>query len=173
MAKISYFALYRFAALACVTFYFWLAFLAINTFYCFGFLAHEGPCKFKPGVTNLPQPSPGTAATTTTSPPRVTQGVPVQPPIVVTATEPDPHKSFKPAVEVTSTEGRLSTAPTFTIPTTEATTLDYAPPMIPAYDQVLPSGRDSNQQPFYDLLTQPWCSEVLQCWFLRRPSRRV
>lgn len=34
-----------FAALACFTFYFWLAFLAVNSLYCFGFLAHEGPCK--------------------------------------------------------------------------------------------------------------------------------
>lgn len=34
-----------FAFLACVTFYFWLAFLALNSVYCFGFLAHEGPCR--------------------------------------------------------------------------------------------------------------------------------
>ena len=34
-----------FAALACFTFYFWLAFLAVNSLYCFGFLAHHGPCK--------------------------------------------------------------------------------------------------------------------------------
>lgn len=34
-----------FAFLACVTFYFWLLFLALNSIYCFGFLAHEGPCK--------------------------------------------------------------------------------------------------------------------------------
>jgi len=34
-----------FAALACFTFYFWLAFLAVNSLYCFGFLAHQGPCK--------------------------------------------------------------------------------------------------------------------------------
>ena len=33
-----------FATLACITFYFWLTFLAINTIYCFGFLANEGPC---------------------------------------------------------------------------------------------------------------------------------
>ena len=33
-----------FAALACITFYFWLIFLAINTLYCFGFAAHLGPC---------------------------------------------------------------------------------------------------------------------------------
>lgn len=34
-----------FAALACFTFYFWLAFLALNSLYCFGFMAHLGPCK--------------------------------------------------------------------------------------------------------------------------------
>ena len=34
-----------FAFLAFLTFYFWLAFLAVNSVYCFGFLAHEGPCK--------------------------------------------------------------------------------------------------------------------------------
>ena len=34
-----------FAALACFTFYFWLAFLAVNSLYCFGFLAHHGPCE--------------------------------------------------------------------------------------------------------------------------------
>lgn len=37
-----------FAALACFTFYFWLAFLAVNSLYCFGFLAHQGPCKKVP-----------------------------------------------------------------------------------------------------------------------------
>ena len=34
-----------FAALACFTFYFWLAFVAVNSLYCFGFLAHQGPCR--------------------------------------------------------------------------------------------------------------------------------
>jgi hypothetical protein len=33
-----------FALFACVTFYFWLVFLVFNSIYCFGFLAHEGPC---------------------------------------------------------------------------------------------------------------------------------
>ncbi len=33
-----------FAFLACVAFYFWLIFLVLNSVYCFGFLAHEGPC---------------------------------------------------------------------------------------------------------------------------------
>ena len=33
-----------FAALACITFYFWLIFLAVNSLYCFGFMAHKGPC---------------------------------------------------------------------------------------------------------------------------------
>ncbi len=33
-----------FAFLAFVTFYFWLVFLIVNSVYCFGFLAHEGPC---------------------------------------------------------------------------------------------------------------------------------
>lgn len=35
-----------FAFLACVTFYSWLTFLIFNSVYCFGFLAHEGPCKY-------------------------------------------------------------------------------------------------------------------------------
>ena len=33
-----------FAVFACLTFYFWLAILAINSLYCFGFLAYAGPC---------------------------------------------------------------------------------------------------------------------------------
>jgi hypothetical protein len=33
-----------FAAFACLTFYFWLSVLAIQSLYCFGFWAHEGPC---------------------------------------------------------------------------------------------------------------------------------
>ena len=33
-----------FAAFACLTFYFWLIILAIHSLYCFGFLAHAGPC---------------------------------------------------------------------------------------------------------------------------------
>ena len=41
-----------FAALACFTFYFWLAFLAVNSLYCFGFLAHHGPCETKPIPSN-------------------------------------------------------------------------------------------------------------------------
>ena len=44
-----------FAALACITFYFWLAFLAVNSLYCFGFLAHEGPCKDRALQAKLPQ----------------------------------------------------------------------------------------------------------------------
>jgi hypothetical protein len=58
-----FFFIPRFAALACVTFYFWLAFFAVNTFYCFGFLAHEGPCKFKSGV-NLSQATPADGKST-------------------------------------------------------------------------------------------------------------
>jgi len=34
-----------FAFVACVTFYFWLAFLIFNSAYCFGFWAADGPCK--------------------------------------------------------------------------------------------------------------------------------
>ena len=34
-----------FAVVACVTFYFWLTFLILNSIYCFGFYAVEGPCK--------------------------------------------------------------------------------------------------------------------------------
>ena len=33
------------AFLSCATFYFWLTFLVLNSVYCFGFLAHEGPCR--------------------------------------------------------------------------------------------------------------------------------
>ena len=33
-----------FGALACITFYFWLIFLAVNTLYCFGFVVQSGPC---------------------------------------------------------------------------------------------------------------------------------
>lgn len=33
-----------FAVFACLTFYFWLTILAINSLYCFGFLAYAGPC---------------------------------------------------------------------------------------------------------------------------------
>jgi hypothetical protein len=36
-----------FAAFACLTFYFWLAVLAVQSLYCFGFWAHEGPCQNK------------------------------------------------------------------------------------------------------------------------------
>ncbi len=35
-----------FAVVACLTFYFWLVFLIFDSVYCFGFLAHEGPCSF-------------------------------------------------------------------------------------------------------------------------------
>ena len=30
--------------LACITFYLWIVFLIVDSVYCFGFLAHEGPC---------------------------------------------------------------------------------------------------------------------------------
>ena len=33
-----------FAIAACVTFYLWIAFLVVDSVYCFGFLAHQGPC---------------------------------------------------------------------------------------------------------------------------------
>ena len=33
-----------FAVFACLTFYFWLTVLAINSLYCFGFLSYAGPC---------------------------------------------------------------------------------------------------------------------------------
>ena len=33
-----------FGILACVTFYMWLLFLAVNTLYCFGFVVQRGPC---------------------------------------------------------------------------------------------------------------------------------
>jgi len=39
-----------FAAFACFTFYFWLAVLAIHSLYCFGFLAHAGPCNLSTSI---------------------------------------------------------------------------------------------------------------------------
>lgn len=33
-----------FAVFACLTFYFWLSILALNSLYCFGFLSYAGPC---------------------------------------------------------------------------------------------------------------------------------
>lgn len=56
----------RFAALACITFYFWLAFLALNSVYCFGFLAHEGPCKVNK-ITGHPVQNPVISTPLTTS----------------------------------------------------------------------------------------------------------
>lgn len=41
-----------FAVLACLTFYFWLAVLVFNSVYCFGFLAHRGPCRGGPNNNN-------------------------------------------------------------------------------------------------------------------------
>ena len=46
-----------FAVFACLTFYFWLSILAINSLYCFGFLSHAGPCS----NNSLPPPSPLTS----------------------------------------------------------------------------------------------------------------
>ena len=44
-----------FAVFACLTFYFWLALLAISSLYCFGFLAHAGPCNstLQPNIPQL------------------------------------------------------------------------------------------------------------------------
>ena len=49
-----------FAVFACLTFYFWLSILAINSLYCFGFLAFAGPCNnsLSPARATLP-PSEG------------------------------------------------------------------------------------------------------------------
>ena len=47
-----------FAAFACLTFYFWLIILAIHSLYCFGFLAHAGPCNT---TSILPTSPPGGA----------------------------------------------------------------------------------------------------------------
>ena len=44
-----------FAVFACLTFYFWLSILAINSLYCFGFLSYAGPCN------NSQSPSPLTS----------------------------------------------------------------------------------------------------------------
>ena len=46
-----------FAALACITFYFWLIFLAVNTLYCFSFLAHGGPCVDHVPFATTPRPN--------------------------------------------------------------------------------------------------------------------
>ena len=50
-----------FAAFACLTFYFWLTVLAVQSLYCFGFWAHEGPClnvtsSVSENVTNIETP---------------------------------------------------------------------------------------------------------------------
>ena len=42
-----------FAVFSCVTFYFWLSVLAVNSLYCFGFLSHAGPCN-----SSTSQPAP-------------------------------------------------------------------------------------------------------------------
>jgi len=41
-----------FAAFACLTFYFWLLVLALHSLYCFGFLAHAGPCNYSSLVSS-------------------------------------------------------------------------------------------------------------------------
>ena len=48
-----------FAAFACLTFYFWLIILAIHSLYCFGFLAHAGPCNasYTPSASLSSSPS--------------------------------------------------------------------------------------------------------------------
>ena len=50
-----------FAVFACLTFYFWLAILAINSLYCFGFLAYAGPCN----NTTAPAPAPANSIANT------------------------------------------------------------------------------------------------------------
>ncbi len=55
-----------FAFLACVAFYFWLAFLIFNSAYCFGFLAHQGPCRDVNRTANAIVKE-GTAASTSTT----------------------------------------------------------------------------------------------------------
>jgi hypothetical protein len=50
-----------FAAFACLTFYFWLIILAIHSLYCFGFLAHAGPCNSSSSTTS-PTSSPAGGA---------------------------------------------------------------------------------------------------------------
>jgi hypothetical protein len=54
-----------FAAFACLTFYFWLAVLAIHSLYCFGFLAHAGPCN---GSAQIGSPSSARASQLTSDP---------------------------------------------------------------------------------------------------------
>ena len=58
-----------FAVFACLTFYFWLSILAINSLYCFGFLAYAGPCNnsLSPARASLP-PIPSEGATNLTAP---------------------------------------------------------------------------------------------------------
>ena len=59
-----------FAVFACLTFYFWLSILAINSLYCFGFLSHAGPCNnsLSPeGAANLTAPTEPVCLTHSTS----------------------------------------------------------------------------------------------------------
>ena len=49
-----------FAAFACLTFYFWLAVLALHSLYCFGFLAHGGPCNSSRPAPPALSPAPTT-----------------------------------------------------------------------------------------------------------------
>ena len=46
-----------FAVFACLTFYFWLTILAINSLYCFGFLAYAGPCNASTSSSTSPHQS--------------------------------------------------------------------------------------------------------------------
>ena len=48
-----------FAAFACLTFYFWLIILAIHSLYCFGFLAHAGPCNTSASTSPTSSPAGG------------------------------------------------------------------------------------------------------------------
>ena len=38
-----------FAVFSCLTFYFWLSVVALNSLYCFGFLSYAGPCNSSAG----------------------------------------------------------------------------------------------------------------------------
>jgi hypothetical protein len=140
--------IFRFAALACITFYFWLAFLALNTFYCFGFLAHEGPCKVR--TSSSSSSSSGVNFSQSSSVVRQTQALPPASPTAPFNSNNalDIQGARNPKIKTSTGHGSpLPTtaqpflppwpSPTMAVLTTETTTVDHQPPPMPTYvDQV-------------------------------------
>lgn len=65
-----------FALVAFITFYLWLAFLSLNSLYCFAFIAHHGPCNGtdleQPTDLSFPETAPFPATPTPVTPTPVT-----------------------------------------------------------------------------------------------------